>query len=112
MDEIEILDKDDVEEILRDFKKKVESILKEKFVEAILFGSYARGDYEHGSDIDLLLVVKEKLTRKEKERISKITADLSLTYDVVITCFDYLYTDFRDRNSPFLLNVRKEGVAI
>ena len=108
----DILTKEDVKDTLKELKKRIEGMLKEKFVEIILFGSYARGDYEPDSDIDVLLVVKEKLTRKERDGISRISSDLSLTYDIVITCFDYLYTDFKNRNSPFLLNVRREGVAI
>jgi predicted nucleotidyltransferase len=40
-----------LEEITNTLDKKVDS-----FLELILFGSYARGDYHAGSDIDLLLI--------------------------------------------------------
>jgi predicted nucleotidyltransferase len=46
--------------------KNIKDILQSKFVELILYGSYARGDYEFGSDVDVLLLIKEKLTKKEK----------------------------------------------
>jgi len=106
------LNKNDVKEILKEFREKIRSIIKGKFIELILFGSYARGDYEFGSDIDVLVVVKERLTGTERKRISKILSDISLAYDTVIACFDYPYTEFETRNSPFLLNVRREGIKI
>ncbi len=43
-----------------------------KLKKIILFGSRARGDWETGSDWDLLVIVDKKLPRKEKIRISHI----------------------------------------
>lgn len=59
-----------------------------------------------------MLVVKEKLTKEEEDKISQMSADMSLEYDVVITCFDYPYDAFQSWETPFLMNVRKEGVKI
>lgn len=35
----------------------------------ILFGSYAKGDYNKNSDIDLMVIIEKKINRKEKNRI-------------------------------------------
>lgn len=45
----------------------------------VLFGSYARGDYEEGSDVDLLVIFKSKeaLTTGQ-EQIYKITAQTDM----------------------------------
>jgi predicted nucleotidyltransferase len=101
-----------VKKILKEFKKGIKNTLRGKFVELILFGSYARGDYEFGSDIDVLLLVREKLTKEEDKKISELSSAISLEYDMVITCFDCLLRDFKHRNSPFLLNIRREGEKI
>lgn len=101
-----------IKEVLPEFKEGLKSILGEKFVDLILFGSYAREDYSAGSDIDLLLVVKDKLSLEEREKISDFSSNLSLEHDTVITCFDYPYDDFKHRNTPFLLNIRREGITI
>lgn len=93
-------------------KREVESLLGDKFVELILFGSFARGDYEVGSDIDVLLVVKEELTEEEEVKVSQVTTDMGLEYDVVITCFSYPYDAFQSWETPFLANVRREGIRI
>ena len=50
--------------------------------EIILFGSYARGDFKKESDLDFLIVMREELTRIEK---NKIRNSLALQF------FDYNY---------------------
>lgn len=112
MERFEVLSQDKVRKILREFKKEIENILRNKFIELILFGSYARGDYEFGSDIDVLLLVKEKLTREEKDKISLKASGLSLKHDIVISCFDYIYDAYKTWETPFLMNVRREGTKI
>lgn len=54
----------------------------------ILFGSRARGDYSEESDWDLLVVVKNELTRKEKRDllagIYRQLAKLKGSYEIII----------------------------
>jgi len=100
------------ERILLEFKEKLKRILGKKFIELILFGSYARGDYSKDSDIDVLLLTEKELSKKEKEEISKMRTDLCLKYGVVISCLDYVMEIYKKVRSPFLLNVKKEGVRI
>ncbi|MCP2520812.1 nucleotidyltransferase domain-containing protein [Candidatus Aminicenantes bacterium AC-335-K20] len=110
--EAKALTRNEVMRILHRFKNEVKNTLKDKFIELILFGSYARGDYEFGSDIDVLLVIKEELTKEEKEKISELSCELSLEYETVITCFYYLLDAFENWETPFLMNIRKEGIRI
>jgi predicted nucleotidyltransferase len=107
-----VVNQKDVKKILLEFKEYLKEILQSKFVELILYGSYARGDYEFGSDVDVLLLVKEKLTKKEKDSISIKASELSLKYDIVISCFTYLYQAYKTWETPFLMNVRSEGIKI
>ncbi|CAD7783018.1 MAG: hypothetical protein KIIPBIDF_01906 [Candidatus Methanoperedenaceae archaeon GB50] len=51
---METLTQEKVKEILKELKGKIKEAIKDKFVALILYGSYARGDYEFGSDIDVL----------------------------------------------------------
>jgi len=106
---METLTQEKVKEILKELKGKIKEAIKDKFVALILYGSYARGDYEFGSDIDVLLVVRENLTSFEKDNIS---SDLNLKYDIVITCFYYLYEVFKTWETPLLMNVRREGIEV
>lgn len=108
----EPLNPEKVKAILQEFKRDIESVLHSKLVEIVLYGSYARGDYEFGSDIDILLVVNEKLTEKERDKISFIASKISLKYETVISCFDYPLYAFQSWETPFLMNVRREGIRI
>ena len=56
------LNKNNIEYIIKEFKKEVETITGSNLKKIILFGSYARGSAEEGSDIDLLLIFKKKIS--------------------------------------------------
>ena len=102
----------DLEKFLRDFKSEVMSVLGDKFKNLILFGSYARHEEGEYSDMDLLLLVKGKLTREEKRKVNEIVSRYSLEYDITMTCLDYPVEIFEKFNTPFLLNVKEEGIFI
>jgi len=101
-----------VRKILQEFKKEAEKIFGDKFAGLILFGSFARGEASSDSDLDLLLLVRKKLTKKEDEKLSELSVSLSLKYDLLITCFPYPEKAYQSWETPFLMNVRKEGVWI
>jgi predicted nucleotidyltransferase len=79
---------------------------------AYLFGSYARGEADKESDVDLLIVL-DKLGDycAEIDRTSHLIASLSLRFDVSISRVFVSVEDWRHRQSPFLLNVREDAVA-
>ncbi|CAD7783017.1 MAG: hypothetical protein KIIPBIDF_01905 [Candidatus Methanoperedenaceae archaeon GB50] len=56
--------------------------------------------------------MRKNLTSFEKDRISNISSDLNLKYDIVITCFYYLYEVFKTWETPLLMNVRREGIEV
>ena len=86
---------------------------QENLDELILYGSQARDDAQEYSDIDVLVVLKKAFNyREEIDRTSQFIADLSLEYDTVISRAFISAQRFQDENSPFLLNVRREGVAL
>jgi uncharacterized protein len=86
---------------------------QENLDELILYGSQARDDAQEYSDIDVLVVLKKAFNyREEIDRSSQFIADLSLEYDTVISRAFISAQRFQNENSPFLLNVRREGVAL
>lgn len=101
-----------VKEILEKLKAEIIKILKDKFVDMILFGSYSRGDFSEYSDVDILVLVKDKLNRDEDEKLDDVIAKYSLNHDIVISCIVYPQKIFKEYNTPFILNVREEGIKI
>jgi predicted nucleotidyltransferase len=102
-----------IQSILTELRRHFEDLYGERLVRMVLFGSQARGDAESGSDIDVLVVLKGKVSSCEEiARTSEITADLSLQQDEVISCVFVSDKQFQQERSPLLINVRREGVAI
>ena len=59
-----------------------ERITKEFAVDRrMLFGSVARGTADEESDVDVLIVLKERPSHEIRNRISKVTLDINLEYD-------------------------------
>ncbi|GIW42345.1 MAG: hypothetical protein KatS3mg076_2922 [Candidatus Binatia bacterium] len=104
---------DRVRQIVEEYRARLAEILAEDLEAVVLYGSHARGDAEAGSDIDVLCVMRGPfdygaLIRKTAEA----AAEISLKYDVAISTAFVTSQDYRSRNTPFLMNVRREGVAI
>ncbi len=61
----------------------------------MLFGSQARGDAEPDSDIDVMVVLNGEVDPvAESRRVVPISAEISLTHGVVITCIYVLIERF------------------
>ena len=99
--------------ILTRLKQELTDLYGDRLQHLTLFGSQARGDAESGSDIDVLVVLKPPLNPGEEiKRTGKAIADLSLDYDVVISCLFMDETHYQTRNGSLLRNIRKEGVLL
>jgi uncharacterized protein len=78
---------------------------------AILFGSYARGEAQADSDIDLLLPSPdfEKLTWKQEELLWALTAQVDTRIEP-IPCTERQW--WTDQSSPLIDIARQEGLVI
>ena len=82
----------------------------------ILYGSYARGDYQKDSDIDIVAIVKgdrEKLQR-ELKKVWDISSDLELEYGTIVSPTVIPFEEFEKYKDdlPYYRNIQKEGVKI
>ena len=102
-----------VQEILEEAKGQLRALYAQRLKGMILFGSYARGDYAKGSDIDLLMLL-EGMDDPDAERERYFTAicELSLKYDTVVSVIPMDYKTYPSRKTPLILNVLREGVTI
>ena len=83
-------------------------------IEIILFGSKARGDYTENSDIDVLVILNE-YNQTNIDQIYSLVAKILVEYSVYISVkvWDYdNYLKMKGLNTPFILNMSKEGIHL
>jgi len=102
-----------ISRVLRELRTELKSIYGPRLASVILFGSQARGDAAPASDIDVLVVLDGNVEAgKEIARTGRTVAALSLKFDLVISCIFISAERYSREQTPLLLNIRNEGVAI
>ena len=104
--------------ILEVFARSVKKEIGSKLSDIILFGSYARGDYDEESDVDVAVIVdvpqgEEHIYYKQ---LTKIIGDIDeqFNYTVLlapVVISNKMYETWKD-DLPFYKNIQKEGVRI
>ncbi len=106
----------DIQSIVTALRDGIAQIFQQDQIDAILFGSYARGDSDEGSDIDVLLLVDvPRQTIAERNwQIGELAAELLMDYGIVVSPIveNRSYFDSNAGLLPFFQNIRAEGVRL
>ena len=101
-------------EILKTVYCACDPILERSIHDAILYGSYARGDFHAESDIDILLTadLSQEQIAAHRRAVSAVSSALSLEHDVTVSIHVVPLTQFQRYAEflPFYQNVLKEGI--
>jgi len=100
-----------VKSLMAKLKKGLAELYGPRLKAVYLFGSYARGDYDEGSDLDVMIVLDTYQSYwNELVRSAELASDLSLEYDVTISRMVMTEEQWKRDDLPVLRNVRAEGV--
>jgi len=108
----------EISNIIEQFVKGVNEILGNRVKKIILYGSYARGDFNESSDIDIMILTD--LTDDEiieyREKVWDYAYDLEFdnNFDIQLSPLVKNIDKFNYwlEALPFYMNVQKEGVVL
>jgi len=100
--------------VLTELQKKLNDLFSDKLKKIILFGSYARRDYDSESDVDVLVIIDDVNIRRHNASLSNIELELFDKYDLLISILpeNENYFDSNFDQLPFFRNVNAEGVLV
>lgn len=105
----------ELQRIMQDTRAGLQVIFGERLADVILYGSYARGEQDEESDIDVLALVDINRTELSRYRraVSDFSAEIDLHYGVLLSVKLQDTATFRAYCAalPFFQNVLKDGVS-
>ena len=105
-----------VNEEIQKFINEVKKILEKKKKKVILYGSYARGDYNKKSDVDIMILTDLSFEEIEeyRDKISDAAFEIELKTGIILSPVVKNIEKYNVRRKfvPFYKNVEKEGVVL
>lgn len=100
-----------IRKLMKELKEGLVRIYGGQLKAVYLYGSYARGDYRRGSDVDVMILLNDyKNYWEELRRSTELASDLSLKYEVTISRLIMKEIQWKESNMPVLRNIHKEGL--
>ena len=114
--DFQVKTKEEIDIVLNEFTARIKPLLGNRLEKIILFGSYARGDFDSESDVDVMLLVRDNDAeiKKMDRTVVSATGDIDLAYSVLLSPIivnrDRFYRYVNDL--PFYRSVQQEGVVL
>lgn len=101
-------------ELFNEIVKGIVEILKDEVISIILYGSVARGTENSESDIDIALIIKNRLSIEKREELDDFLGEMDLKYDKLFSAVDINENKFETWKEiiPFYQNVSREGIVL
>ena len=104
---------DKIKALMGELKAGLETIYGNRSKGAYLYGSYARGEEDRESDVDVLVILDHfDHYGAEVDRTGHLVSALSLKYGVSISRIFVPERDWSERDTRFLANVREEAIPV
>jgi predicted nucleotidyltransferase len=101
----------EIQDLLAELKQGLAKIYGDRLKAVYLFGSYARGDYQDGSDMDVMIVLSDyEDYGAEIDRSGGLISQLSLQSGISISRVIMKESQWQESDTPLLRNIRAEGM--
>lgn len=108
--------KNELHLILQAVIQAYQAIYGDSIVKIVLYGSYARGDYQEDSDIDIVAIVlgERESLQKGLRNVWDVSSELELKYGTIVSPTVIPYAEYeRYKNDlPYYRNIEREGIEI
>lgn len=102
--------------ILRRIAAIYRDVYGEDIVKMVLYGSYARGNQDEESDIDVVAIVRGERPELQKKlrEVWELSSGLELEYETILSPTVIPYDEYEEYREvlPYYRNIEREGVSI
>lgn len=105
-----------ISDAILEFVTGLKVILGQNLSKIILYGSYARGDYDVSSDVDIMILVTLSVEeiKKVENQVFDCAFEIEMTYGVDISPIikNETHYEYWVDTLPFYRNIQQEGVVV
>ena len=105
-----------VQNVIYEYAQELKRIYGSCLKKAVLYGSYARGDYTEQSDVDVMVIVtsSEEEIKRTANSVSDVAFDILMRYGIDISpvVVNEEHFEYWSDTLPFYRNVQAEGVLV
>jgi len=99
--------------LLQRLRQELAKVYGSRLKDVVLFGSWARGEADWESDVDVAVVLDDfVLAGEELDRIAEVITELSLAYDTLIAVVPIRLAEWQEASSPLVNNIKREATPV